>query len=140
MVVRVRLKLKSVTGREVEVSAIVNSGYESINPELLIPVDVGESLQLYPVLPSGSEVREYVLADGSRARLIKIPSVLEVSVVTEDRVVGPVKCDVVLAERASEVLVSDKLADAFNISIIAIGEGLWCFRDELGKRVRESVV
>ncbi|RLF01312.1 MAG: hypothetical protein DRJ59_06300 [Thermoprotei archaeon] len=138
MVIRLRLKLKSINGREVVVIALVNSGYETERPELLVPTSVARDLELYPTLPSGAEVREYILADGSRTRLIKIPSVLEVSVVTNDRVVGPVRCDVVIAEKSEEPLIGDKLSDALQIVAIAIGEGLWCFRDEIGKRTRRS--
>ena len=138
MPVRVRLRLER-SGRSVEVAALVNTGYEAEGPELLVPEQVARALGVYPVLPPGAEVREYVLADGSRTRLVRIPRAVKVSVVAEDRVVGPVEADLVIAEAADEPLVSDRLADALGISIVAAGEGLWCFRDELGKRVRRSL-
>ena len=138
MVIRLRLRLRSVSGREVVVAALVNSGYETERPELLVPASVARELGLYPTLPRGAEVREYILADGSRTRLIKVPSAIEVSAVANDRVVGPVRCDVAIAERSEEPLIGDKLSDALQIVAIAMGEGLWCFRDEVGKRVRRS--
>jgi len=67
------------------------------------------------VLPAGAEVREYVLADGSRTKLIRLPNVVEVSIFVEGREVKFVKCDAVIAERAEEALISDKLADALGI-------------------------
>ena len=132
------MRLRGLRGGEAEVVALVNSGYETSRPEMLLPASLAHQLGLYPALPQGSEVREYVLADGTRARLVRIPDALEVSVVTEDRVVGPVKCDVAIAEGAEEPLIGDKLADALSIVALAIGEGLWCFRDELGRRTRRS--
>ncbi len=138
MAIRLRLKLKSVVDREVEVIALVNSGYETAKPELLVSANIAQTLGLYPLLPRGAEVKEYVLADGSRTKLIRIPSAVEVRVVTEDRVSDPVTCDLVIAEAAEEPLISDKLADALKIVAIAIGEGLWCFRDEIGKKIRKS--
>ena len=89
-------------------------------------------------MPRGAEVKEYILADGSRTKLVKIPDAIEVAVITEDRIGPTTKCDVVIAEKAEGALISDKLADALNIAAIAIGEGLWCFRDELGSKIRKS--
>ncbi len=134
-----RLRVRSVVGREDYVVALVNSGYETRRPELLVPLALAERLGLYPRLPVGSEVREYVLADGSRARLIRVPQALHVAVVAEDRVGPEAVADAVIAERAEEPLISDKLADALGVSVIAPGEGLWCFRDELGRRLRRSL-
>jgi len=34
---------------------------------------------------------------------------------------------------------SDKLVSKLGIVLIDIGEGLWCFKDELGKIVRRSL-
>ena len=48
-------------------------------------------------------------------------------------------CDLVIAEGAEEPLISDKLADALKIVAIAIRGGLWCFRDELGAKIRRSM-
>ena len=138
MAVRLRLRIRRGQDKEVEVVALVNSGYEAAGPELLVPPSVAEGLGLYPALPRGSEVKEYVLADGSRTRLIRVRGAAEVQVVAEDRATEPKVCDIVIAEGAEEPLISDKLADALGVAVIAIGEGLWCFRDELGRRLRRS--
>lgn len=140
MVIRLRVRLKSIRGREVEVVALVGSGYESRRPEILIPANLARELGIYPVLPASAEVIEYVLADGSRTKLIRVRDALEVQVIANGRLNLPVRCDVVIAENAEEVLIGDKLADALGIVAIAMGEGLWCFRDELGKIVRRGVL
>jgi len=44
----------------------------------------------------------------------------------------------VIAEKAEEPLISDKLAGRLGIVTIDIGEGLWCFRDEMGRVVRRT--
>jgi len=44
----------------------------------------------------------------------------------------------VIAERAEEPLISDKLASKLGIVALDLGEGLWCFRDEIGKVARRS--
>ncbi|MHA1593522.1 MAG: hypothetical protein ACTSXJ_09540 [Candidatus Baldrarchaeia archaeon] len=139
LTIRLKLRLKSLLGSgELNIIALVNSGYETAKPELLLPAKVAEELGLYPKMPRGAEVKEYILADGSRTKLVKIPDAIEVAVITEDRIGPTTKCDVVIAEKAEGALISDKLADALNIAAIAIGEGLWCFRDELGSKIRKS--
>jgi len=139
MAIRVRVKLSSMMGKVTIIKALVTTGYESQEPEILIPRSVAEELGLLPKLPSGSEVRNYVLADGTVTRLIFIPSAVKVWVVEGDREVGGVEAHVTVSERADEVLLSDKLASKLGIVLLDIGEGLWCFRDELGRTVRRSL-
>ena len=76
MAVRVKVKLE-VRGREVITSALANSDFEAEEPEVVLPLRVAEKLDLYPKLPSGTVVEEYV-------------GVLKVYVVCEDRVKGPI--------------------------------------------------
>mgnify|MGYP000701642243 CR=1 FL=1 len=45
MVVRVKLKIKSKKG-EVITKALINSGYESEEPEILVPVNIARNLGL----------------------------------------------------------------------------------------------
>jgi len=137
--VAVRIKLRLVRGNSsVEVIALVNSGYETVEPELLVPPSIARDLSLYPQLPQGALVKEYKLADGSVTRLIKIPMAISVYAVEEDRVVGPVESSLVIAEKAEEPLISDKFTGKLGIAVLDFGEGLWCFREEIGKIARRS--
>jgi hypothetical protein len=137
MVIKLRLKL--VRGdNSVEVTALVNSGYETLEPEILVPSNTAENLSLYPRLPQGAIIKEYKLADGSISRLIKISKAILVYAVEEDRVVGPVESSLAIAEKAEEPLISDKLAGKLGIVALDFGEGLWCFRDEISKVTRRS--
>jgi hypothetical protein len=137
--VAVRLKLRIVRGSySTEVVALLKSGYETSKPELLVPATTARELSLYPQLPQGSIIREYKLADGSVTRLIKVPRAVLVYAVEEDRVVGPVETSIVIAERAEEPLISDKLAGKLGIVVLDFAEGYWCFRDEVGRATRKS--
>jgi len=137
--VAIRLRIKLVRENvEKEVIALIKSGYETLEPEILVPSDVARDLFIYPQLPPGYMMKEYRLADGSSSKLIKIPKAVKIYVVEEDRVVGPVESSVVIAEKAEEPLISDKLAGRLGIVAIDIGEGLWCFRDEIGRVVRRT--
>ncbi|MGC8543290.1 MAG: hypothetical protein ACP5GZ_11825 [Vulcanisaeta sp.] len=139
MAIRLRIKLSSIMGRTMVTKALVTAGYETQEPEILIPRGIAEDLNLLPKLPSGSEVRNYVLADGTVTRLILIPNAVQVWVLENDREVGGIMAHVAVSERADEVLLSDKLVSKLGIVLLDIGEGIWCFKDEIGKTVRRSL-
>lgn len=50
MACRVRVKL-STRSRAVETSALVNSGFESDDPDVVIPVELARKLDLWPPHP-----------------------------------------------------------------------------------------
>ena len=137
MAIRLRIRLVR-EGKSVDVVALINSGYETREPEVLLPVAIAIQLSIYPRLPEGAIVKEYRLADGSITKLIKVLRAVQIYVVEEDRVVGPVEASLVIAEKAEEVLISDKLAGKLGIVALDFGEGLWCFRDEIGRVTRKS--
>ena len=98
---------------------------QSIARELL-----GESPQLTLV--------ERVLADGSRVMLARTVEHVEVYVAAEDRVVGPVEAYAYIT-RGGPVLINDSALSKLRIVIIDPFEGVWCFRDEVGKRERREL-
>ena len=57
MAVRVRLEIKSrCTERTLEVVVLLNSGFETETPQLLVPIAVAEKLGLWPSLPEDYSV------------------------------------------------------------------------------------
>ncbi len=83
------------------------------------------------------ELVERVLPDGSRALLPRALEAVEVYAMKEDRVVGSGEGPRVHWGRLT--LLNDKLLGRLGIVIIDAGEGLWCFRDELGLRTRRGM-
>jgi hypothetical protein len=137
--VAIRLRIRLVReGKSVDVVAPISSGYETREPEVLLPVAIATQLSIYPRLPEGAIVKEYKLADGSITKLIKVSRAVQIYVVEEDRVVEPVEASLVIAEKAEEVLISDKLAGKLGIVALDFGEGLRCFRDEIDRVTRKS--
>ena len=63
----------------------------------------------------------------------------QVSVVEEDAESEPVESSILVLGGAKHVLINDKLAGRLGIVILDVGEGLWCFRDEVGRRIRRSL-
>ncbi len=128
MAVRVRLRVRALrTGKEVITSALINSGFEAETPQLLVPRRLAHELGLWPP-PEDAYIVEVGTAGGP-VRNYLIPKAVEVSVVTEDRVVGPVISDVMVSGMEYEVLVSDELGSELGIVILDL-RGKWRFRDE----------
>ncbi|RLE62678.1 MAG: hypothetical protein DRN53_03530 [Thermoprotei archaeon] len=139
MVVRVKVRLRALKGsigEVVESVAVLNSGYESVEEEVIIPVRVAERLGLWPRLPEGTEVEEYEVAGGIRVRTYFIRDCLEVQVITEDSISKPVKTVAVIMEGQDEILLSDASISAHRIVIEDAKEGLWRFRGE--EKLRKS--
>lgn len=130
MAIRLRVRLTSIMGKTVVTKALVTTGYETSEPEILIPRNIAEDLELLPKLPSGSQFVDYRLADGTVTKLILIPSAVQIWVIENDREVGGVTANVAISDRADEALLSDKLSSKLGIVILDIGDGLWCFKDE----------
>jgi len=132
LAVRVRLKVM-VGGVEVVTSALVNSGFESDEPELIIPPTLAELLRV-----SGSTAAQYRVAGGGSTSGVRVEEKLMVKLMLGDRNVNEVEAVGTILPGEDEVIISDKLASKLKIVIIDPYEGLWCLRDELGRKVRKT--
>ncbi|MFN4046635.1 MAG: hypothetical protein ACK4H7_04775 [Acidilobaceae archaeon] len=134
MAVRVKLRIKSLrSGREIVSSALVNSGFEAETPQLLIPRRLALELGLWPP-PEDAYLVEVGTAGGP-TRNYMVPGAVEVSVETRDRIVGPLRCDLMISNLEYEVLISDRLGGELGIVILDL-RGKWRFSDE--DTVRET--
>ena len=137
MAVRVRLRIRCLrTGREVSTSALVSSGYEADTPQLLIPRRLAHEAGLWPP-PEDAYLVEVGAASGP-VRNYLVPRALEVYVVTNDRVVGPVIRDAMISGLEHEVLISDRLGGELGIAILDLRDR-WRFRDEVIERETEPL-
>ncbi|MCX8205305.1 MAG: hypothetical protein N3H31_06615 [Candidatus Nezhaarchaeota archaeon] len=135
MAVRVRLRIRSLKGGgEVASSALVNSGFEAETPQLLVPRRLAMELGLWPP-PEDAYLVEVGTAGGP-VRNYLAPSAAEVYVEAAGRVVGPVKCDVMISHLECEVLISDRLGGELGVVILDL-RGKWRFFDEDVTRVTE---
>jgi len=134
--VGVRVKVEVGYGeRRVTTTALLNTGYESDVPEILIPLSVAEQLGIWPNLPKDATAETYRTASGLMS-VYRIPRG-KVRLVLEEGVSSPVEAYIVVAEYTDEVLVSDQLISALGIAIEDPARGLWRLRGET--RIRESV-
>lgn len=139
MAVRVRLALKALKGSKIgnrlETSALVNSGYETDKPELLIPESLASKLGLWP--PETIKI-EYASTPIGFGRLHSLGEALQVQVITEDKTSPAVNVHVMVSEYEREVLISDRLASLLEIAVEDFGEGIWRFRGEPLTQTRKS--
>ncbi|ABW01604.1 hypothetical protein [Caldivirga maquilingensis] len=136
MAVRVRVRLRSSGSIEVSTSALVNTGFETERPQVLIPINLAKVLKLWPPIgnayivelgTAGGPIREYV-----------IPNSIEITVITADRESRAVTCDAVVSHVEEEVIINDKLSEELGIIILAAGSGRWRFTDDSEGTVRYS--
>ncbi len=137
MAVSVEIKVDLSEGKSLETVALVNTGFETLKPELLLPVKAAEELDLWPNLPNGARVEIYDTAGGPMRAYI-IPDVARVSISVEDRESESPSSDIVISHTEVEVLISDKLAGKLRVLIEDPGEGIWRFRDDPSGKMRAS--
>lgn len=138
MAVRVKIEIHSVD-KDLSVlsTALLNSGFESEIPLVLVPAKVAEHLGFLPQLPVNAVAETYEAAGGSAIRVYSIENVIKVRVVTDDRETDFTACSIIISEGEREVILSDLLIDELEIIIEKSGVGLWRFNDE--GRIRSSL-
>lgn len=133
--VRVKLKIK---GRKAEATAetvaLVNSGYEVEEPEILLPKPLAEYLNL-PLTPPTARTLTYESPFGIY-RLTFIAEAVEVELSDVGASREKVHCTISPYER--EVLLSDQLSEALGITILSPGRGFWRHTNDAPNVRRES--
>ena len=129
---RIRLKAEN---KVIESSALVNSGFEAEDPEIVLPPSLAEVLGVEP----SNEVSSYNVAGGGTISALRGNKPLGVEIVLEDRSSHAVKALPSIMPGENEVIISDRLAHDLGIVILDPYSGDWCLRDELGRNVRKSV-
>jgi len=134
----VRVKLRIKIGKvDVETSALVNTGFETSEPQLLVPFSLLTSMgidlrdlgkpEIITYGTAGGDVNLYVFRKGCR-----------VSVIEPDKSSPTVESDLVLSHVENEVLISDALCEELGIIILNPRKGYWRFIDDPPDRVRRS--
>jgi len=131
MGVRVRLKIRHKDA-EVETSGLVNSGYESEEPEIHIPLALAKKLG-FQLENLTSQRYRVVGSDVSVYRLGRV----KVRIIVKDRETKWVEAYAVMVPGEYEVLLSDALIEILDIEIIRPKSGIWRLKGE--QRERKSV-
>jgi predicted aspartyl protease len=127
MGVRVKVKIK-YKGASLDLIALVNTGYETDVPEILVPISVAERLGIFPRLPDGTIVEMYKTASGLM-RVYRVGGA-STSLLIEGVEARSVETCIVISEYADESLISDQLASEFGIVVEDPAKGLWRLKGE----------
>jgi len=127
MGVRVKVRV-NYRGASLDLIALVNTGYETDVPEILVPINVAEKLGLLPRLPEGTIIETYKTASGLM-RVYRIGGAY-VSLLIGDVEERKVETYIVISEYTDESLISDQLTSEFGIVIEDPAKGLWRLKGE----------
>ncbi|RLG82813.1 MAG: hypothetical protein DRO39_09160 [Thermoprotei archaeon] len=133
MPVRLRIAIRSrLSGKELLVKALVNTGFTSDTPDIAVPVPLAEALGLWPIPREAISVS--METGGGVVEGYVVPQALVVRVVAEDRVSREVVANALINPHIGEVLISDYLAEELGIQILYPRRGIWRFADEQRER------
>jgi len=134
LAVRLRLLIRR-NNVAIEAIALLNSGYEAPTPQLLIPINLARSLDLWPPQNALDVVLDTA---GGPLRAWLYPKAAKVKIVAPDVESKEVEVDIIVSPLAEEPLISDMLAEELEIAVESFGRGLWRFRWEPKEKVRKS--
>ena len=134
MAVRLRLLIRR-NNVAIEAIALLNSGYEAPTPQLLIPINLARSLDLWPPQNALDVVLDTA---GGPLRAWLYPKAAKVKIVAPDVESKEVEVDIIVSPLAEEPLISDMLAEELEIAVESFGRGLWRFRWEPKEKARKS--
>ena len=132
---KLRVKVTE-SGRQLETSAMVNTGFETGRLQLLIPKRAAEKLGIWP---PPTEAEAIVLGTaGGPSRLYQLKDSLRVSLLLEEGEGREIICDALISDIEEEFLINDKLGEELGIVIERMGSGEWRLATDPTDRRRRS--
>jgi hypothetical protein len=108
---------------------LVNTGFESPTPQILLPRYAAERLGFLPSFPSKTQTKVYETAGGI-ARFLFLEDVVKLKVVTGDKQTDFVSCSVIISDQDREILLNDAVVEQLGIEILKVRSGIWRFFGE----------
>jgi len=134
MACRVKVKLRR-GNRVIETIALLNSGFESDAPDIVVPINIAEKLSLWPPRNSSTVVLETGGGDTTNPYYHQC---VELELVLDDREPKKLLVNVIVNPYVDEVALSDYVAGELGIVLLDFKEGLWRLRDDPSDKVRRS--
>jgi len=132
--VRVRITCRDMSSETV---ALLNSGFESSEPDIAVPTAVARDLGLWP--PQSFEL-ETVSTAGGDVQVFYIgnePCTIEL-LDEHGRPLDSARCKIIIDPHLDETLLSDYIIDELGITVISFRRGLWRHRSDPPDTVRHS--
>ena len=135
MAVRLPVEIQ-FSSMKANASALANSGYETIEPEILVPEPFAKN-NLGLSTEDGIKIT-YEAADHKEVEFYSIDEKVKITVVTEDKRSATVDAILLISENEDQVILNDKLVGKLCIMFIEIAKGIWRFTDDPSDISRES--
>jgi len=131
-----RVKVRIIRDSSIiETSALVNSGFESDSPDIVVPLEVAKRLGLWPPREASVAVLE---TGGGEVFTTYNEYAAEVELVLNDREPKRAVVNVITNPHMHEVVLSDYVSSLFGIILLDIKKGLWKLADDPQNVVRYS--
>lgn len=120
--------------KHIETLALVNSGFESGQPDLAVSIDVAKKLGLWP--PKEFKLETFSTAGGEASVYrIEDPS-CHVELIDDEEILSRSRCDILIDPYLDEVLISDYLSDELGIIVLSFRRGLWRHYKDPSDKIR----
>ena len=131
---RVKVRL-SAGGRSITTSALVNSGFESDRPDIMVPVNLARLLGLWPPSRVNTVTVE---TGGGDVELFYASEPIDLELLLGDKPSRRLRVNVLVNPYVHEVALSDHVASELGIVLLDIKRGLWRLKDDSPDVVRET--
>ncbi|MCH8318660.1 MAG: hypothetical protein IIA88_09225 [Bacteroidetes bacterium] len=131
MAVRLTIEINSAA----TVSALANSGYETDECEILVPLPFAKD-NMGLSLKDGKAIT-YIAADKKEVRFYQMGKV-KVRVITDDKKSEYVEAALLVSESEEQVVLNDKLVGGLGTDLVNVAEGTWRFSDDPVDKLRKS--
>lgn len=136
MAVRVRLRVRSKSGRSVDLTVLANGGAESPRPCVVVDEDVARELGLWP---SGGFKVHRVEEASSMSEAYVMEGSVELELLGDyGEPLSSVVADLAVQRGLMEPLITDITIDELGIQIVSFSKGLWRHERDPPDRVRQS--
>ncbi len=134
MAVRLPVEIE-YSSRKAKVSAIANAGYETQEPEILVPLSFANK-HLYVSKGLGKEIT-YIAAGGQEVKFFRFKQA-NVRVFTDDSQSPVVSAVLIVSENEDEIILNDQLIGILGIDLVNVANGKWRFSDDPYDKLRDS--
>jgi hypothetical protein len=132
----VKIEIRGKTSaKNILTTAILNTGYESEQPELTIPEKVGKLLGILPKAPHHATLSAFKTAGGI-IDMLYLEKEANIRIVCKDKISRFITCNLAISHFEDEILISDVAIEKLRVEIINPGKGMWRFKGE--KKLRTS--
>ena len=134
MVCRVKIRLIR-NNYSIDTIALVNSGFETNDPDIVIPINIAKRIGLWPPKDSNTTLLDTGGGEISNPYYINCADLL---LMLEDREPIKIRVNIIVNPHVDEVVISDYVASKLGIILLDFKKGDWRLRDDPQNLVRKS--